>query len=76
MQAPDLAGMVVFGPDMKGIRRPTRGAHDLCKRRSLKMLRTRTLGAATMVALLFTTTAVLANDIVINNQRKEDEDKL
>ena len=29
------------------------------------MLQTRTLGAATMVALLLSTTAVLANDIVI-----------
>ena len=28
------------------------------------MLQTRTLGAATMVALLLSTTAVLANDIV------------
>ncbi len=36
------------------------------------MLRTRTLGAATIVALLLSTTTVLANDIVISGGRVTD----
>ena len=56
--------MLIFLARHEGIGRRAHGADDYQKARNLKMLQTRTLGAATMAALLLSTTAVLANDIV------------
>jgi hypothetical protein len=44
-------------------------ADDLIQSRSFKVLHSGTLAAATMVALLLSTTVVLANDIVITGGR-------